>query len=316
MGENTKIEWCRHTFNPWYGCQKVAPACDFCYAESWAKRSGLVEWGPHASRRRSSVAKWREPLKWDAAAKAAGEKHTVFSCSLGDIFDNQIETAWRRDFFQLCRETPNLIYLLLTKRPQNIIKLCVEAGGLPRNAAIGTTVEDQIRADVNVPALLEAKIAVRPLFTFVSCEPLLGHLSLEPWLEWPDHAPEVEGRTWGCAGCDGDCQNCPAKGAVYSTEEGDLDDDGCPAWITHERQTIDWIICGGESGPNARPMHPDWARSLRDQALASGAAYLFKQWGANIPDDERAGRYRRVPKSVAGRTLDGREWTEFPEAAA
>lgn len=174
MGENTKIEWARHTFNPWYGCQAVSPACDFCYAEGWAKRSGLVGWGPHAPRRRSSPASWREPLKWNAAAKAAGEKHSVFGPSLGDPFDNQVDHAWRRDYFDLISATPNLIYLLLTKRPANILYMVDDAGGLPPNVALGTTVEDQLRADRNIPELIAAKRRLAPAFAFLSCEPLLG----------------------------------------------------------------------------------------------------------------------------------------------
>ena len=75
---------------------------------------------------------------------------------------------------------------------------------------------------------------------------------------------------------------------------------------------LDWVICGGESGPGARPMHPDWARSLRDQCQAAGVPFFFKQWGTNIPDEEREGRYRRVPKSVAGRLLDGRDHNDMP----
>lgn len=300
MGENTKIEWARHTFNPWYGCQAVSPACDFCYAEGWAKRSGLVGWGPHAPRRRSSPANWREPLKWDAAAKAVGEKHSVFGPSLGDPFDNQVDPAWRRDYFELINATPNLIYLLLTKRPQNIIKFVTDDfGSLPQNVALGTTVEDQPRANLNVPWLLRAKDALSPLFVFLSCEPLLGPIYLR--------------------------NSCPATGRFPD---------------------IDWVICGGESGSKARPMHPGWARSLREQCAAVGVPFFFKQWGdwrepteeetyntargrlgnppafivaedGNVhcyrqPGIERSPVMIKVGKRAAGALLDGIEHKAFP----
>ena len=90
MGENTKIEWAHHTFNPWYGCQKVGPGCDHCYAEGWAKRSGLVQWGPGTERRRSSSANWKKPLAWNAEAERLGIRYRVFCASLADVFDNAV----------------------------------------------------------------------------------------------------------------------------------------------------------------------------------------------------------------------------------
>lgn len=312
MGENTKIEWARHTFNPWYGCTKVSPACDFCYAEAWAKRSGLVEWGPHAPRRRSSPANWKEPLKWDKAARAAGERHSVFGPSLGDPFDNQVDPAWRRDYFDLIRTTPNLIYLLLTKRPQNIIKMVDEIGLLPDNVALGTTVEDQARANLNVPALMHAKVNLQPLFIFLSCEPLLGEIDL---------------------------------GAVEFTFKSGYFG-GALRWHHRpygddylEYPAVDWVICGGESGPHARPMHPAWARSLRDQCAAAGVPFFFKQWGQWVaelqsPEDivlpvssicpwakrDVDGAWSlgdqtqvwNVGKKAAGTLLDGRRHRAFP----
>lgn len=257
MGENTKIEWARHTFNPFYGCQKVSPACGSCYAEAWAKRSGLVGWGPHAPRRRSSPTAWKEPLKWDKAARAAGERHSVFGPSLGDPFDNQIDPEWRCDYFDLIRATPNLIYLLLTKRPQNIIKMVDAVGLLPDNVALGTTVEDQPRADQNIPHLLAAKAAVSPLFVFLSCEPMLGSTNLAA-IRAPHWAltQTMNALTGACS---------PSLAGIAPV-----------GWI-------DWVICGGESGPNARPMHPAWARALRDQCATAGTPFFFKQWGAWHP---------------------------------
>lgn len=178
MGENSKIEWTDHTFNPWMGCTKVSPACDGCYAEAMMDhRYGKVQWGPHGERVRTAPSNWKQPIKWNKDAAAAGTRPRVFCASLADVFDNQVPPEWRFDLFTLIRATPNLIWLLLTKRPQNIIKMSEAAAGLPWNAAIGSSVEDQIRFDLNVPALRRAKNLVSPAFVFLSCEPLLGPLS-------------------------------------------------------------------------------------------------------------------------------------------
>src|SRR5262252_3094252 len=97
MGESTKIEWTHHTFNPWVGCQKVSPGCDHCYAEGWAKRSGLVRWGPGEHRKRTSAANWAKPLKWARLARALDYRPRVFCASLADVFDNRAPTVWRTD---------------------------------------------------------------------------------------------------------------------------------------------------------------------------------------------------------------------------
>lgn len=182
MGENTNISWCAHTINWWIGCQKLSPACDLCYAEALMdKRYGRVKWGNHP-RSRTSKSTWDSPLKWNRQAEKDGTRPFVFSSSLSDIFDNQVDPQWRADAFEVMRRTPRLVYLLLTKRPQNIVKLSDAAGGLPKNAALGTTVEDQVRSDINLPALKVAEIELRPLFTFGSFEPLLGPINIPPTL--------------------------------------------------------------------------------------------------------------------------------------
>lgn len=186
MAEQTAISWCDHTFNPWIGCTKVSPACDGCYAEALMdKRYGRVEWGAPGkgagTRSRTSLGNWRQPMRWNRRAEIDGARPFVFCSSLADVFDNQVPEEWRCDLFDLIRSTPNLVWLLLTKRPQNIVKMAEACGGLPANAAIGTTVEDQERADKNVPALLEAKARLSPAFAFLSCEPLLGDIDLHDW---------------------------------------------------------------------------------------------------------------------------------------
>lgn len=184
MAENSKIEWTDHTWNPWIGCTKVSPACDGCYAEAMMDlRYGRVQWGAPGkgvgTRSRTSVSNWRKPFAWDRVAKASGTSPFVFCASLADIFDNQVPAEWREDAFEVMRQTPNLTYLLLTKRPQLITKLSLAAGGLPKNAAIGATMVTQEEYDRDRMKLAEAKAVLEPIFTFGSFEPLLGPIILD-----------------------------------------------------------------------------------------------------------------------------------------
>jgi protein gp37 len=164
VAENSKIEWTDHTFNPWVGCTKVSPACDHCYAEGWAKRTGQAGlW--NGERRRTSTANWRLPYKWNNAAPLSGPRPRVFCASLADVFDNQAAPEWRRDLWWLIRETPNLDWLLLTKRPQNIVKMLPDnwGEGYP-NVWLGTTVENQTEAGRRIVALLEVPAVIHFLF--------------------------------------------------------------------------------------------------------------------------------------------------------
>ena len=169
MAENSKIEWTDHTFNPWVGCTKISPACEHCYAESWAKRTGgAALW--QGERRRTTPANWRKPLKWNVDALASGVRPRVFCASLADVFDNQVPQEWRSDLWHLIAETPYLDWLLLTKRPQLV-------GWMAPNAIwsgwdhiwLGTTVENQAEARRRIPHLQAAPARTR----FLSCEPLL-----------------------------------------------------------------------------------------------------------------------------------------------
>lgn len=280
MGENTGIEWCHHTFNPWWGCTKVSPACDHCYAETLARRFGYSEtgkhfpiWGKDAERRTMSDAYWLEPLKWNRASKRAGERRTVFCGSMCDVMEDHSPAfpadAWlpelRQRLYLLIEATPHLDWLLLTKRPQNFRRFLPQSwlrSPLP-NVWLMTTVESQEYAWRAVE-LLRTPAAVRGL----SCEPLLGPLDLVPHLFMPD--PH-----------------------------------GSPAdLIPHG--ALHWVIAGGESGPGARPSHPDWFRLLRDQCERSDTPFFFKQWG----DHDQYGQ--RVMKKAAGAMLDGSEWREVP----
>lgn len=178
MAESTNISWCQHTHNHWIGCMRLSPACDGCYAANMMEtRFGRVSWGGPGqgtgTRVLTSKANRRKPIGWNRKAAAAGTRPFVFCSSLADVFDKHVDPRWRADLFDLIRNTPNLVWLLLTKRPQLIVKLSDEAGGLPPNVALGTTVEDQERADANLAALHVARIELSPLFVFGSFEPIL-----------------------------------------------------------------------------------------------------------------------------------------------
>ena len=181
MGENSKIEWTTHTFNPWAGCTRVSPACENCYAETDTKRYGYVDWGPRATRRVVSEATWRNPIKWNNDAHATGVRARVFCASWADVFEDRPEVvAARIRLWHLIDQTPHLDWLLLTKRPQNIGPMIpVEwRGRWPANVWLGTTVEDQRRAEERIPHLAEHAAVVR----FLSVEPLLGEVDLRRYL--------------------------------------------------------------------------------------------------------------------------------------
>lgn len=303
MAENTKIEWCDSTFNPWTGCTKVGPGCDHCYAEGWAKRSGLVQWGPGAERRRTSAANWKKPLQWNAErfvectkcgwrgeqrkAHSGGTqcpacsfgqetlkpaRRRVFCASLADVFDNEVPAEWRADLFWLIHSTPNLDWLLVTKRIGNAAGMMRAAmleidpsGEWPApwpNVWLGITVVNQAEADRDIPKLLKIPAAVR----FLSMEPLLGPVDIEPYI----------------TSCNG-CGNQGSQGGYligYDQHAQSLCGKACSrSAIGGEGPSIDWVVVGGESGPGARPMHLQWARDIRDQCEAAGVPFLFKQWG-------------------------------------
>jgi protein gp37 len=175
MAENSKIEWCDHTFNPWIGCQKVSPGCDHCYAEAMMdKRYGRVQWGPHGERVRTSQDNWRKPLRW--AKKANGHRPRVFCASLADWLDNRVPRQWRSDLGRLIEATPELDWLLLTKRPENYAKLAPwPLDEIPPNVWLGVTCEDQPYYERRWAILSRPRI--KASVKFVSYEPALGPLN-------------------------------------------------------------------------------------------------------------------------------------------
>lgn len=258
--ERTKIEWADFTFNPWVGCAKVSGACDHCYAEGWAKRTGSPElWS--GERRRTSSANWKKPLKWNAEAERLGVRYRVFCASLADVFDNQVPQEWRFDLFTLISKTPHLDWLLLTKRPQNMAKMLpLDWGNGWPNVWLGVTAEDQKEANRRVPILLETSAAVR----FVSYEPALGPVDFTRVGYVKDEEEGVVAERWTDA--------LRGTTTLWHPERRG-------GWNGVAPGKIDWIIAGGESGGKARPAHPDWFRSVRDQCASAGVAFHFKQFG-------------------------------------
>jgi len=312
--KNTKIEWATHTFNPWQGCTKVSPACDNCYAANYGNRFG-VEWGAGKPRKRTSESTWKQPLRWNKQAKInqsawdefkaiypdltdeqiqergfiKPERPRVFCASLADVFDNEVPSEWRLDLFELISQTPYLDWLLLTKRVGNVEKMLGKIlgdnffGADMSHVWLGITICNQEEADRDIPKLLQIPAAKR----FLSVEPMLENITIKSMRCNRDHNN------------DGDCDHHPS---------------GCPR--------IDLVICGGETGKNARPMRPDWVRSLRDQCADAGVPFFFKQWGEFAPnwliDPDTELKINgsewidRIGKKHSGRLLDGILHNEFP----
>jgi protein gp37 len=319
----------------------------------------IVAYPSHLKAREHDAGDRREITKeaWNSAPQP---RPCVFCGSLCDWLDDEVPIEWTRDMLDVVRVTGNLDWLLLTKRPEKWSQRICDVMDLiesevtwedalphdpscqlrnwladwevlhkpPSNIWVGTTVENQEMADQRIPALLQIPAKVR----FLSCEPLLGVINLIRALPI-------------CLDCNGDGEITDESNPLHWKNTGDGEgEDWCPT-CTDAGQRIklpglDWVICGGESGPKARPMHPDWARSLRDQCAAAGVPFFFKQWGGWGPDapddDKRAARVCkwitptgdavengnpaedepmfRVGKKVAGRLLDGVEHNEFPES--
>lgn len=292
MGKDSAISWTNHTFSPWWGCVEVSPACDHCYARELANRWGFKVWGKDAPRRFFTEKHWNEPLKWDKAAAKAGERHRVFCASMADVFEERSDLdLWRLRLWLLIEQTPNLDWMLLTKREKAIGKM-LPSDWLknPRpNVWLGVTAENQRRAEERIPALLEVPAAVH----WISAEPLLGPINFAPWIKGYSHNVTH------------DRLDAP-DGAILNGEERIGD-----AW--YRQKGIDWVIVGGESGNHPRRMDPTWANEIREQCLRGHVAYHFKQKGrvlaAELGCKDREGkkleewpinfRVQEFPKPVA-----------------
>lgn len=322
MADRTAIEWTDATWNPVTGCTKVSPGCDHCYAETIAHRFAGTKAYPRGFDVTLHPERLDQPLRWTRPRR-------VFVNSMSDLFHKDIPDDSIARIFAVMALAPQHTFQVLTKRHgrmrsllanpefRTMVWAAIEDLPVPvthythgiivdlpwplPNVWLGVSVEDQQRADLRIPALLDTPAAVR----FISAEPLLGPVNLS-WLKCP-------------------CGECS-------------DPNYDPG--------IDWVIVGGESGHGARPMHPDWARTLRDQSTRAGIAFHFKQWGEHasarrecdpwawdeptgwvndetgelvaedqVLADESGAHYAavwRVGKKFAGRQLDGRTWDEFP----
>lgn len=320
MGDKTAIEWSDATWNPTVGCAVVSPGCTNCYAmrmaarieamggKAGAKYAGLTQAskaGPvWTGAVRLDGAALDQPLRWRRPRR-------VFVNSMSDLFHEDLPDEAIDRVFAVMALASQHVFQVLTKRPERmreyltadtghwdtghacgrIVDIVMDlrtdtrpVGPLPhiepgapwwplQNVWLGVSVEDQRRADERIPILLDTPAAVR----WISAEPLLGPLDLRAIDIDGDHEILPLGAAW-----------------LDRVEPGETD-------VPH----LDWVVAGGESGPGARPMHPDWARSLRDQCVSAGVPYLFKQWGEFSPSG-------RVGKRAAGRALDGRTWDQYP----
>ena len=362
MADKTHIEWADATWNPITGCSVVSPGCTNCYAMRLAgtrlkhlpSRAGLTQdskagpvWNGKVRFNKQGL---DQPLRW-------WRPRRIFVCAHGDLFHPAIPDEWIDQAFAVMALAPQHVFIVLTKRgarmrywfrrerghtapaeclaelyldehPQiaerwpldkeRAIGVGLRGWPLP-NVWLGVSVEDHERADERIPDLLATPAAVR----FISAEPLLGPLDLGSYLL------SVRGK-----------HDQRVRLPMLDSEEGRAPRQG----YLGEAIGLDWVIAGGESGPNARPMHPDWARSLRDQCIAARVPFFFKQWGEWLAgenlgwplarwQDGQEGKHDspdhiewrhfttpgeygaftiRVGKRAAGRLLDGHEWSEFP----
>jgi protein gp37 len=293
VSATTGIEWTDATWNPVTGCDEVSPGCDRCYAKTFAERFRGAE-GHYFEQGFDVVLrpdKLKLPLTWRKPEK-------VFVNSMSDLFHKDVPDEYIAKVFATMAATPQHTYQVLTKRHgrmKSLLRsdafrvltkdmhsemqlaktlpykpLVINIWPLP-NVWLGVSVENQEWAGIRIPALVDTPAAVR----FLSCEPLLGPVDVSRWLP----------RSL--------CDAC----------EADMEAPMCnPCYADFKANHIDWVIAGGESGPGFRPVDQEWVRSLRDQCVKPGVAFLLKQWGG------------RTPKS-GGRELDGRTWDEYPRAA-
>ncbi len=288
MAENSKIEWTDHTFNPWTGCTKVSPGCDHCYAEGWAKRSGTVRWGAGEPRRRTTEANWRQPVKWNRLSEnwvANGGKRARVFCSS------------LADVFdnEVPPEWRADLFRLIAATPHLDWLLLTKRIGNAKDMIFEARKAALLPGELYWPPVLEnvwlgatvvsQEEADRDIPKLLQVPARVRFLSIEPMLDAIDLKMDLR-----------------ATG-----------------------KHVDWVICGGESGPGARPMHPDWARSLRDQCKAAGVPFLMKQWGEWLgqhqdgnPDHQpmelnASDHPIKVGKKAAGRLLDGAQHDGFPE---
>ncbi len=324
MSKNTSIEWCTATWNPIIGCTKISDGCKNCYAYNLHKKrhkafqTGKMQNFKQYAKPFSEIQlfenRLNQPLKWKRPER-------IFVNSMSDLFHDDIPDDFIKEIFRVMAVSKHHTFMVLTKRPERMLAWFKRYGwNLVHTPHIwlGVSIENQKAADERIPYLLQTPAAVR----FLSCEPLLSPVDLQFWFE---------------NDCEVTDDNLDAPdGAIIGAIErvGDR-------WERIYDEKIDWVIVGGESGPNARPVHPDWVRSLRDQCAAVDVPFFFKQWGTWLPGVKmprqqninydiyqmQNGEFGRiitghwwdgetvsvkVGKKKAGRVLDSKEWNEIP----
>lgn len=332
MAKNSNIEWTDSTVNFWWGCTKVGPGCDHCYAETWSRRTGGNIWGGGVPRRKikSAVALLHrldnDYSRWAADHEIAGHHQTsrqrVFIQSMSDLFDLEVPLEWFSEAWQTIEQCSRLHIQIVTKRISAVEKRLAAIGVTtwPKHAGLIITVCNQAEADRDIPRLLALKMKLGIPWVGLSMEPLLGPVDLRQLHGFHNGAtPQT------CDALTGYSSDTP-----YGFVANKLPD-------PFSRGRVDWVIVGGESGPNARPMHPDWARSLRDQCKAADVPFFFKQIGEwawsedHFTDSPKWRRFARnetdparvyvfpdglniarIGKASAGRLLDGREHNDMP----
>lgn len=279
MGDKTKIEWCDASWNPVTGCSPCSPGCDHCYAAAMVRHfphlHGLS--GPHDdlspvpfSRVQFHPTRLDQPLHWRRPRR-------IFVGSMTDLFQIACKPEWVMQGLDIMERAPQHTYLWLTKRAQNMRGFSLHMRQFPNNLWVGVTVCNQAEADAKIPVLLKTPAALR----FVSVEPMLGPVDLSPWL--------------GCQGitvCD------VRKGGGGPQARGDA------AWCNPPCPTfLDWVICGGETGPGARGMRGAWAAELKDACVKARVPFFYKGAGTAF-----------CPKSSPlYHILHGQTWQQFPE---
>jgi len=316
----TKIEWADYTFNPWIGCTKVSEGCKNCYAEALSKRAPhlvlgqdkaaakLPIWGGGAPRRVTSFMNWNQVERWNAKAEQEGVRRRVFIASMADVFEDfhgkvlNVGTmkgldGVREKLFNLIEDCPALDMLLLTKRPENVLKMVPKAwvhedycgwfkGGLctcqrlgsnwPDHVWIGCTVENQERAEERIPQLLKIPAPVR----FVSYEPALGPVDFDRGRCDTHDRQFVRTDEGGHEYCN----ECAANDSTGELSHGHW----LRAYPSKTRRGINWVIAGGESGNNARPCAIEWLQDAREQCAEAGVPFFGKQMGAYVVSEARA----------------------------
>ena len=311
----SKIEWTEDTYNPITGCTKFSQGCKHCYAETMAKRLQRMNTRGYENGFAITVQgkdAFDKPLK-------RKKPTTYFVCSMGDLFHESLSYSDIERVMQIIEQCPQHTFQILTKRAANMAKFFANRA-VPKNVWLGVSCENQDTANERIPHLLSIDATVR----FLSCEPLLGYIDLDDIAF--DRYTSMSVLHGTRLSRKSSCQSIPN---AYCNK-------------------INLVIVGGESSNNARPMHPDWARLLRDQCIAANVAYFFKQWGEFIPQCQvtdsmkesgvlkvkefgviyKNGIYlkdhclanppidvftHKVGKKRAGNLLDGKVWQQMPK---